>query len=42
MSEDSPEDVLLDLHSNAIWGEDSISLPILGTKETVQVLIGKN
>jgi predicted Zn-dependent peptidase len=36
MSEDSPEDVLSDLHSKAIWGEDSISLPILGTVETVK------
>jgi len=36
MSEDSPEDVLSDLHSIAIWGDDSISLPILGTTETVK------
>ncbi len=36
MTEDSPEDVLSDLHSTAIWGEDSISLPILGTVETVK------
>lgn len=36
MSEDSPEDVLADLHSSAIWGEDSLSLPILGTVETVK------
>ena len=36
MSEDSPEDVLLDLHSKAIWGKDSISLPILGTVDTVR------
>ncbi len=36
MSEDSPEDVLADLHSMAIWGEDSISLPILGTVDTVK------
>jgi predicted Zn-dependent peptidase len=35
MSEDSPEDVLSDLHSSAIWGDDSISLPILGTSETI-------
>ncbi|KYH35785.1 protease 3 precursor [Clostridium tepidiprofundi DSM 19306] len=38
MNEDSPEDVLLDLHSKAIWGDDSISLPILGTKETLKKL----
>lgn len=36
MSEDSPEDVLSDLHSTAIWGEDAISLPILGTEDTVK------
>ncbi|WP_396276408.1 M16 family metallopeptidase [Haloimpatiens lingqiaonensis] len=36
MSEDSPEDVLMDLHSIAIWGEDSLSLPILGTKESLK------
>lgn len=30
MSEDSPEDVLSDLHCTAIWGKDSITLPILG------------
>lgn len=35
MSEDQPEEVLSDLHSEAIWGKDSISLPILGTAETV-------
>jgi predicted Zn-dependent peptidase len=36
MSEDSPEDVLIDLHTKAIWDEDSISLPILGTTSTVK------
>ncbi|MGE5629419.1 MAG: M16 family metallopeptidase [Solirubrobacterales bacterium] len=36
MSEDSPEDVLSDLHSQAIWGKDPISLPILGTEDTVK------
>lgn len=36
MSEDSPEDVLIDLHTKAIWNEDSISLPILGTMDTVK------
>ncbi|MBU3159232.1 insulinase family protein [Clostridium frigoris] len=35
MSEDSPEDVLADLHTKAIWKSDSISLPILGTIDTV-------
>jgi predicted Zn-dependent peptidase len=36
MSEDSPEDVLSDLHTRAIWDADSISLPILGTMDTVK------
>lgn len=36
MSEDSPEDVLIDLHTKAIWDTDSISLPILGTMDTVK------
>ncbi|MGK0467489.1 M16 family metallopeptidase [Clostridium sp.] len=36
MSEDSPEDVLIDLHTKAIWDTDSISLPILGTTDTVR------
>ncbi|WP_315114848.1 pitrilysin family protein [uncultured Clostridium sp.] len=35
MNEDSPEDVLLDLHSEAMWGEDSIAFPILGSVKTV-------
>ena len=35
MSEDSPEDVLSDLHSSAIWGDDTISLPILGTSGSI-------
>lgn len=36
MSEDLPEDVLSDLHSKAMWGEDSISLPILGNANTIK------
>ena len=36
MSEDSPEDVLSDLHSKAMWGKDSISFPILGSIDTVK------
>jgi predicted Zn-dependent peptidase len=36
MSEDQPEDVLSELHSEAIWGKDTISMPILGTIETVK------
>ncbi|MBE6068209.1 MAG: insulinase family protein [Clostridium lundense] len=35
MNEDSPEDVLMDLHSKAIWGEEAIALPILGSIDTV-------
>ncbi|MCY6958247.1 M16 family metallopeptidase [Clostridium brassicae] len=35
MSKDDPEDVLIDLHSCAAFGEDSIALPILGNEETV-------
>lgn len=36
MNDDSPEDVLSDLHSKAMWGNDSISFPILGTVDTVK------
>ena len=36
MSEDSPEDVLVDLQCKAAWGEDPLSLPILGTTDTVK------
>ncbi|GAA0723081.1 pitrilysin family protein [Clostridium malenominatum] len=35
MNEDSPEDVLIELHSKAIWGDDPIALPILGNENTV-------
>lgn len=36
MSNDNPEDMLMDLHSLASFGEDSIALPILGYVDTVQ------
>jgi predicted Zn-dependent peptidase len=36
MSSDSPEDVLSDLHCTAIWGNDSITLPILGEVKTIK------
>lgn len=36
MSEDQPEDVLSELHSEVIWGNDTISMPILGTIKTVK------
>ncbi|GAA0124288.1 MULTISPECIES: pitrilysin family protein [Clostridium] len=36
MSEDNPEDVLADLHAKAAWGDDGLSLPILGNESTVK------
>lgn len=36
MSEDTPEDVLDDIHSKAIFGENSLSRPILGTIDSVK------
>lgn len=36
MDEDSPEDVLVELHTKAAWGDDSISLPILGSAKGVK------
>ncbi|MBC8062375.1 MAG: insulinase family protein [Clostridiaceae bacterium] len=42
MSEDSPEDVLIDLQCKATWGEDSLSLPILGTTDTVKSFTQKD
>lgn len=36
MSEDSPEDVLFDLHSKAIWGDEPIAYPILGSIENIK------
>ncbi|WP_426349346.1 M16 family metallopeptidase [Alloiococcus sp. CFN-8] len=38
MCDDSPEDVLSDLHTYATWQEDSLSLPILGSKKSVSSL----
>lgn len=35
MYEDSPEDLVSDLISLATWGEDTLSYPILGTRETI-------
>lgn len=37
MGEDNPEDVLMDLHAKAAWGEDGLSLPILGYENTVKL-----
>lgn len=36
MDEDSPEDVLVELHNKAVWGQDPITLPILGSREGVK------
>lgn len=36
MTEDTPEDVLFDLHSEASFGEDSLAYPILGTIDRVK------
>ena len=38
MTEDSPEDVLFDLHAKASYGKNSLSYPILGTIEKVKNL----
>lgn len=36
MSEDSPEDVLDDIHSKAIFGDNTLSEPILGTIDRIK------
>lgn len=36
MGEDSPEEVLTDLHGKATFRDNSLALPILGTKDTVK------
>ena len=36
MSEDAPDDLAGDLAAEAFWGENSLSRPILGTKENVE------
>ncbi len=36
MGEDSPEDVLIELHEKAMWGDDTLSMPILGHEESVK------
>ncbi|QAA33201.1 M16 family metallopeptidase [Clostridium manihotivorum] len=36
MGEDTPEDVLSDIHAKAAFGDDSLSYPILGTPDTVR------
>lgn len=42
MGEDSPEDVLSDIHNIAIWGDDPISMPILGSYSSLKNLNRKN
>lgn len=38
MNDDNPEDVLSDIHILAAYGNDTISMPILGTEESVNKL----
>src|SRR3712207_7366235 len=36
MNDDNPEDVLSDIHILSAYGNDTISMPILGTEESVK------
>lgn len=36
--EDTPDDLVFDLHARALWPSHSYGFPILGTRETVQAL----
>ncbi|HEY9480368.1 MAG TPA: pitrilysin family protein [Gemmatimonadaceae bacterium] len=38
MVEDTPDDLVFDLHSEAMWGSHPYGYPILGTRETVSTL----
>lgn len=38
MVEDTPDDLVFDLHSEAMWGSHPYGYPILGTRETVSSL----
>jgi len=38
MVEDTPDDVIFDLHNRELWGSHAHGFPILGTRETVQAL----
>ena len=38
MSEDNPEDVLEDIHSKVIFGDNSLADPILGTIDIIKSL----
>ncbi|MEG0296000.1 MAG: pitrilysin family protein [Clostridium sp.] len=42
MSEDSPEDVLEDLHAKAMFGDNPLAYPILGTIEKVRSFTREN
>ena len=38
MVEDTPDDVIFDIHNRTLWGGHPHGFPILGTRETVQAL----
>jgi len=38
MVEDTPDDVIFDVHNRTLWGDHSHGYPILGTRETVQAI----
>ena len=38
MVDDTPDDVIFDVHNRRLWGDHSHGYPILGTRETVQAL----
>lgn len=38
MVEDTPDDVIFDVHNRALWGEHAHGFPILGTRDTVQAM----
>ncbi len=38
MVDDTPDDVIFDVHNRALWSEHSHGFPILGTRETVKSL----
>ncbi len=38
MVEDTPDDVIFDVHNRLLWGEHAHGFPILGTRDTVQAL----
>ena len=38
MVDDTPDDVIFDIHNHTLWGAHSHGFPILGSRETVQAL----